>query len=83
MPSGRALNEIGSIDSQGGIDVPELDEVKARLNEVERKTEIILEAISLNHVRVNDECVPSCWSCRVEESIKNLMTAKRIMGEPT
>jgi hypothetical protein len=41
----------------------------------------LLEAVALNHMRGPDgKCLPECWSCKVEDSMRSLAVAKKMEG---
>ena len=77
----RVVDSFGEKEPGGAwksADLPfSLAEVQAMLF----KVDIMLEAISLNHSRGQDgKCLPGCWSCKVEESLKELSVAKKLGG---
>jgi hypothetical protein len=78
-----AANINGSVrfgDTEGkSVSVEEIVEMTQRVKVMEAKLDLLIEAIGLNHQKENGVCREDCWSCRVNDTIKCIETARRLM----
>jgi len=79
-----AANINGSVrfgDADGkSVSVEEVVEMTQRVKVLEAKMDLLTEAIGLNHQKGADgACREDCWSCRVNDTIKCIETARRLM----
>lgn len=66
----------------GGVTIEGLEQVKKRVDVLERRLENLIEAISINHVGHPPEGrSDACWSCKVVESAMGLRVAHKLMSE--
>jgi len=75
----RIVDSWGEKDSNGAWKSVDLPLSLADIQKIIRRADIMLEAISLNHVRGPDgKCLPGCWSCKVEDSLQAILVAKEL-----
>lgn len=66
-------------DEGQSVSVNELVGMTQRVKVMEAKLDLLIEAIGLNHQKENGVCREDCWSCRVNDTIKCIETARRLM----
>jgi hypothetical protein len=67
--------------SADDLQLEDLGSVKEILKDLAMKMDILMDAISLAHMKGPDgKCKEDCWSCKVMENIEGIKVARKLRG---
>jgi hypothetical protein len=63
------------------LQIEDFGSVKEILKDLAMKMDILMDAISLAHMKGPDgKCKEDCWSCKVMENIEGIKVARKLRG---